>query len=290
MKHLNIFATMTIVILAIATTGCRTDRALMARLGEVATNQVIQSTIQNEIEGPRGTTVNVNNAPANNYNTDYYNGNLQNGNHYAGQTLNSYPHGYGTMTTTENAVYAGYFAQGKANGQGELTFSNGKKYRGNFVNGNLPYGTMTVDNWIYVGGFNENLIPHGYGEIKIPQQDITMKGNFVNGDLPYGTSTCRNGTFVGTFKDLTSHVGTFTGNDGTVLTGTFRGETKAGKINYPDGRKYDGEWNGQPDFNDEMERAKLGYWIYERPHGIGKMIYPSGKVEEGIWNKGKFIR
>ena len=74
------------------------------------------------------------------------------------------------------------------------------------------------------------------------------------------------------------------------MTGIFTLGTKEGTSIYPDGRRYEGEWSGDPEFYGEMEKAKKGCWIYERPHGIGKMIYPDGKVEEGIWNKGNFVR
>ena len=96
-----------------------------------------------------------------------------------------------------------------------------------------------------------------------------------------------NGVFVGELRDNKIYRGTFTGKDGIVLTGIFSGETKAGAIDYPDGRKYNGEWNGDSVFLGVA--VTPGHWSYEKPHGIGKMTYPDGKIEEGIWRKGDFL-
>jgi hypothetical protein len=63
-----------------------------------------------------------------------------------------------------------------------------------------------------------------------------------------------------------------------------------GTITYPDGRKYEGEWNEQPEERRKtIEEAIQGQWVYERPHGIGKMTYPDGTIKEGLLQKGEFL-
>ena len=216
-----------LVVMLLVVSGCSDAGNLFAaRLGEVAVQQAVVSGVRNEIEGPRGTTVNVtqhraNNSRQQNNQTTYYDGKMSDGSYYKGQILNRHPHGFGTRTWTTGWKYVGQFRNGKREGQG------------------TEYGT--------------------------------------------------NGTFVGEMKNGRAYKGTFTGKDGTIITGIFGEGTKSGTIIYPDGRKYEGEWNGDPEFLGTAGTMAPGSWSYERPHGIGKMIFPDGTIKEGIWNKGKFL-
>ena len=168
---------------------------------------------------------------------------------------------------TDGGDYKGGMFNNKPHGFGTYTLPDGQKYVGQFKDGKRDgQGTYTSpDGRKYVGQF----------------KDGKRDGQ--------GTYTYANGVFVGDWNDGVSCKGKFTGKDGIVLTGVFSYGTTAGTIDYPDGRKYDGEWNGDASFLGVAETATRGNWIFEVPHGVGKMVYPDGKIEEGLWNKGKFL-
>jgi len=349
--------------------GCSAAGDVFARrMGELAVNQAVVSSVRNGIEGPRGTTVNVQ-PTVNNVQPNYvqpvsrqrhYDGKMEGGAHYKGMLFDNSPHGYGTLTYLGGIKYAGEFVNGIKNGQGTFTwpsgmnytgkfkddvrdgqgtlvFSDGSKYIGQFKDDKFEgHGILTYadgrkfvgqfkDNqsngqgiltWLsgrkYVGGF-KNWVANGHGTLTLANGVVYVgqfKGDKYNGQgtltFPngvkcvgqfkdntfiggHGTFSSPNGVFVGEMKNGLAYKGTFTGKDKIVISGIFIGDGKAGVITYPDGRKYEGEWNGDPEAMGETEKAKLGYWIYERPHGLGKMMYIDGKVEEGIWRKGKFL-
>ncbi|MBU2576216.1 MAG: molecular chaperone Tir, partial [Nanoarchaeota archaeon] len=189
-------------------------------------------------------------------------GQTYSGNHSFGKR-----HGQGTLTLPDGTVYVGQFANGKYNGQGTYTWTDGKKYVGQWKDGKQEgQGTFTLpDGTKYVGQF-----ANGFPEGQV-------------------THYMANGIFVGEFKKGLEYKGTFTGKDGTILTGIFSGETKSGTINYPDGHRYEGEWNGDAKILGITEPPPPGTWTYERPHGFGKMTHPDGTVQEGLWEKGQFV-
>jgi len=176
--------------------------------------------------------------------------------------------GYGTYTWANGQKYAGEFKEDNLNGSGTLNLLDGQKYVGEFVNGKYNgQGTFTsLNGVIYIGQFKEG----------------KAEGQ--------GTKTCISGTFVGEMKEDTTYKGTFTGKNGITLTGTFSGEIKSGTINYPDGRKYEGEWTADPTLlGIPLETIPLGSWVYEQPHGLGKMAHPDGTIQKGLWEKGQFV-
>lgn len=218
----------------------------------------------------------------------YYDGKWTNGGHYKGEMLNNQPHGFGTYTFASGTKYVGQFKDRKWEGQGTLTFADGRKFVAQFKDGNVEgQGTYTSpDGQKYVGQFKDNKY-NGQGTLTLPGEGEYVgqfKEDMMEGQ---GTLTCSNGIFVGEMKENLGYKGTFTGKDGIVLTGVFHGEIQEGTIDYPDGRKYEGEWNGDPEFPGVV--TPPDHWTYERPHGVGKMTSPDGKIEEGIWNKGKFL-
>ena len=256
---------------ALSLTGCLSTYGEMVvrDLTHIGMQQAVVSGVQNSIEGPRGTTVNVTPGVNNVVQQKYYDGKMSDGSYYKGEieTVNNKPHGFGTYTSPDGWKYDGQFKDGKYDGQGTYTWADGRKYVGQFKHAKFDgQGTYTSpDGWKYVGQL----------------RDDKREGQ--------GTYTSLNGVFVGAFKEDVLCKGKFTGQDGTVLTGVFGCGTKAGTIDYPDGRKYDGEWNGDARFLGVVETAARGNWIFEVPHGVGKMMYPDGKIEEGIWQKGKFL-
>ena len=264
MKDLRSILAGMVVVMLLVVSGCNTAGKAFARsLASTAAHQAVVSGVQNEIEGPRGTTVNVVQGQASNSTAQsrYYDGKLTNGSHYKGELFNNRPHGLGSVVLPSGSKYVGQFKAGSPDGQGTSTFANGEKYAGQWKAGKFDgQGTYTLqDGREYVGQFKAGQ-RHGQGSL-----------------------ACTNGVFVGEFRSGREHKGTFTGKNGIIITGIFTGEEKSGTIVYPDGRKYEGEWSGVAD------PSQPGEWVYERPHGVGKMTYPDGKIEEGIWRKGKFL-
>ena len=160
--------------------------------------------------------------------------------------------------------YEGWILNDVPHGFGTYIWTSGKKYVGQFVDGKYAgQGVLTFANRLkYVGQFVDGK-PHGRGE-----------------------NHMLNGVFVGEFRNAGCYKGVFTGKDGIVIIGVFMGGKKSGTIAYPDGREYEGEWDGNAKFVGAV--SMYDYWIHERPHGFGKMTYPDGTTKIGMWWKGKF--
>lgn len=240
----------------------------------------------------------------------YYSGATIDGAHYEGEISNYVPHGFGVYTWTDGKKYSGEWSNNKRTGQGTYTWPNGQKYIGEFRDDSYSgQGTLTFsDGRKYIGEFKDdkksghgtftwvdgrkyvgkwrNGKKSGQGTFTLPS-GLKHIGEWRDGKRNgHGTDTLGNGTFVGEYRDGRTYEGTFTGKDGTIISGVF-GDIKSGDITYPDGRKYSGEWNGSAKFLGV--EVPPGSWTYERPHGFGKMAYPDGTVKIGMWWKGEFV-
>ena len=287
--------------------------AISRSLGEAAMRQAVVSTVQNEIEGPRGTTINVNNSSPQAYQTrsqTWYDGPMTNGGSYRAQIVNQKPHGQRTMTSPDGTKYVGAWKGGKPHGQGTMTSPDGKKYVGVWEGGK-PYGhgTMTSpDGTKYVGawkggkryGHGTMTSPDGtkyvgvwkdgkkYGQGTMTSPDGTKYVGAWKGGKRYGhgTMTSPDGTkYVGVWKDNETLRGTATLSNGLIISGEW-GTINKGTIHYLDGRLYEGAWDGSP----QPEAIKVGTWAVERPHGVGKMTYPDGRIQQGLWRQGEFVK
>jgi hypothetical protein len=277
-KALRIVA---LAALALSPFGCSAPGdASASNLAATAAQQAVVSGGRNEIEGPRGPQQAQ---PS----QKYYDGKMSDGGYYKGGLLNKRPHGLGTYTFKSGSKYVGEFKNGLYNGQGTYTYKNGIKYVGEFKDGAYHgQGTRTYKNGIkYVGEWKNDRY-YGQGTLTY-KNGIKHVGEFKDGQ-PNGQGTCtlKNGSFIGEFCKGKEQKGTFTGKDGTIITGVFTG-TKRGTITYPDGRRYEGEWNDNAIYLGVTPMP--GCWFYERPHGFGKMTYPDGRVEDGTWKKGVFL-
>ena len=88
--------------------------------------------------------------------------------------------------------------------------------------------------------------------------------------------------------------GTYTCNDGTVITGTWKENVLSGKakIEYPDGDKYVGNINngkksGKGTYYYDDGDVYKGTWKNDKRNGKGKYIWDNGWVLSGNWRKGK---
>jgi len=74
------------------------------------------------------------------------------------------------------------------------------------------------------------------------------------------------------------------------MIGMFTGEKQSGKIRYPDGRRYEGEWASNCQDDHRSSNGSLSSsCLIKYPNGVGKMTYPDKRVEEGRWKLGKFV-
>ena len=67
-----------------------------------------------------------------------------------------------------------------------------------------------------------------------------------------------------------------------------------GTSTYPDGGKYEGEWedgkqHGQGTYTYPNGSKYEGEWKDGRKHGQGTMTYPDGTVQRGTWKHGKLL-
>gem|GEM_PF-5739101 len=187
--------------------GCSDYGNVVARnLAYAGAQQAVVSGVRNEMEGPRGTTVNVNNQSGSSQGTSsaqtqgptWYDGKLTSGANYTGQFLNNRPHGDGKIIWLDGGSYIGQFFQGMLHGSGTYTWSNGN---------------------VYVGEYHEG--------------KRQGRGRFTRAD---GT------VFEGEYREDQEFRGTATLANGTAISGEW-GTVNKGTIRYPDGRLYEGEWD-----------------------------------------------
>ena len=67
-----------------------------------------------------------------------------------------------------------------------------------------------------------------------------------------------------------------------------------GVFNFPDGRKYEGEYiddkkHGYGTFTWPDGRKWVGQWGSGNQHGVGSHTNENGKTRQGRWENGKFV-
>jgi len=115
---------------------------------------------------------------------------------------------------------------------------------------------MLPDGTLYEGEIDDDGKPDGLGRLRL------QNGTDQSGEWHHGEAYRLTGTWVA--PDGTKEVGVWN-RDGTKCGGT---------INWPDGRKYEGDWRiieGTP----------------ERPHGTGVMTWPDGHTYTGQFRDGE---
>ena len=134
----------------------------------------------------------------------------------------------------------------------------------------------------------------------------TYEGEVTDGKPSgQGTLTDANGTHQwGMWHDGNAYTlrGTWVAPDGTTEVGTWNldGTPSGWTITWKDGRQYKGDWKlvegaaELPDGTGEMNwpdgRKYVGQFHNGTMDGPGKMTYPDGNVEEGNWKQGRFLR
>ena len=216
--------------------------------------------------------VNVNNPSGNNSNRgseqsggpSWYDGKLTGGETYRGQVMNRFPHGNGQMTWPTGESFTGDFYQGRPHGRGTMIYRDGSKYDGDWRNGQRSgSGIFTGKDGSKYDGEWLSDVCHGKG-----------------------TQTSVDGAvFEGDFKDGKPSRGTANLPNRTVISGIW-GDTNRGTIRYPDGRVYEGEWDGNPL---PGTQPSPGVWTEERPNGLGSMTFPDGGKKDGYWRQGEYM-
>jgi hypothetical protein len=171
----------------------------------------------------------------------------------------SRPEGYGTYTTSDGEVKEGQFKNGALNGHGVHRYASGWREEGEWKDGKRD------------GTFSET----------------DARGTHLEIEYREGTQIRGEGTLV--YDDKTRQVGKW---DDVLGRGT-------GRIDWPDGRHYEGEWRNMqgkldvPDGEGVMTwpdgRKYAGGFRDGKPHGAGKMTDANGKATEGVWKNGERV-
>ena len=194
MKSLgNILAGMVVGMLVVVS-GCNaTGNAFARSLVSTAAHQAVVSGVQNEIEGPRGTTVNVVQGQGSNSTAQsrYYDGKLPDGSHFKGEVFNNQAHGLG-LWACSNGVFVGEYRSGSAY-KGTFTDKDGTIIIGVFT-GETKSGTIVYpDGRKYEGEWSGDVRwnpavwvcerPHGIGKMTHPdgkiEEGIWRNGKFL---------------------------------------------------------------------------------------------------------------
>lgn len=197
---------------------------------------------------------------------------------YSGDLKDDVPHGYGTMTYPDGAIYEGEWENGMRSGKGTYTYtySLSDGIRGKYE-GEWRYGVY-----------------HGHGVLTTSSSSFTSE--YV-GEWKYGnesgkgiltiSSDIYTSTYDGEWKNHLYHGwGTYTDSNVIEDSGLFLRGKYIGKhikalenIEFPensilmdyDGGKYIGN-------------------VYDNlPHGYGTMIFKNGDIYEGNWTEGKML-
>ena len=175
-------------------------------------------TAADEDEIPKSTSTNKpSNAPDKRYEALRWN----NGDFYLGNTLNTMPHGLGTIKFASNGlIMKGEFNDGKANGLMEIT---GKDYvqKGKFVNNN-PVGVQRYEfndgkqNFVEIRDLDNGTTTIQYSDKSSFSGIVDDQGEYIKGKMLYKSGI----TFDGDFANGRPHKGIWQ-NEGRTMIGEF---------------------------------------------------------------------
>lgn len=170
------------------------------------------------------------------------------------------PHGKGKLIRENGDVYEGDFVNGSFHGKGKYIWNSAardplfaqmyndlREYEGDYVNGERHgYGKMKLhDTWTYEGEFKNDTF-YGYGKLnfgkgtKKPFEVLETEGIF-EGNLYHKASAPYKCTYI----------------SGTRFEG-IAGIGANGTLYYPDGSKFEGEWDSRDDWNSGTLTLKDG--------------------------------
>lgn len=211
---------------------------------------------------------------------------------------NGVPHGGGTLTYEDGAVYKGEWVNDMPRGHGVMTFANGNVYDGGWVDNEMSgRGVMTFPSGRVYDGEWSNSACNGHGKMTYADESV-YEGNWLD-NLKHGegTQTHIDGTiYAGNWDadQMNGHgIYTFAPGElervyeGNTLNGMFNGH---GIMRYTNGDVYEGQWaNDKKNGHGTMEyasdeRVYEGNWLDDERHGQGKLTYPDGEKYEGAWD------
>ena len=181
-----------------------------------------------EEEVPKSTSTNK---PSSGSDKRYETLRWKNGDIYIGNTLNTMPHGLGTIKFASNGmVMQGEFNNGKANGFMEIT---GKNYvqKGKFVNDN-PVGVQRYEfndgkqNFVEIRDLDKGTTTIQYADKSSFSGKVDDQGEYINGKIIYKSGI----TFEGNFANGRPYTGIWQ-HEGRTMIGEF-GENEETKNLY----------------------------------------------------------
>ena len=202
----------------------------------------------------------------------------KNGDYYEGGWTKDIPYGSGTSKHSGN-IFSGTW-RGYTKGKGSIHYTaDNRYYYGEWDNykrcgqGKMSYSDNNIK-YSYEGEWKDDKLS-GYGMYEYSGYDtgIEYGYNKITGYMRHYSYT-----YAGTFKDGKLTKGklkyvydkAITIYDGEWDTSQLVQKKGKGKITYPNGNVYEGEW-------DDL-----------KPHGQGTMHYPNGKTKTGEWKNGSF--
>lgn len=202
----------------------------------------------------------------------------------------------GCLITSEQ-TYNGFFHENQFHGKGVLMHADGSIFEGTFNKGGFNHGTLTTENWTYVGSFGPGNLRDGSGRLSSKNGDV-YEGDFKD-DMKHGigVETRANG-FVhhGNWENDLPHGHGTLRTEHVELTGYWKGgQTSDGPgwtIMYPKaGVIYEGEAKGgKPHGKGKLSIASgssvlkyNGDFCLGLRHGEGVLTVQSHVIYEGAW-------
>lgn len=219
---------------------------------------------------------------------------------YFGHHLNGKEHGIGFYKSRGgNHLFAGEFVQNKTTGLGIKLYLNDDgtlgydgKYCGEYKNNKWNgLGCWQFNGGVtFIGNF-KNHCPTGFG-VMITWEGLKFIGNVSNFLAVSGKWYDQEDNEIDIIKLGYE-------KDGSKFVGKIKGNTSNGIITYPDGRKYEGEFEYVESMIVGKWRIKKGRcnwtngrfyegeWKDGKQNGYGITVFPEGFIYEGQWTNGK---
>lgn len=218
---------------------------------------------------------------------------------YTGETDFGFFSGMGNFKFNTGEVISGQWIDNVLSGEGSAIIPSEGRYVGEFINGDKNgQGTFYWDDGsTYVGEWKDDQIC-GQGTYVFPN-GVSLSGAFSDNRFISGSCEFSNETGTYQLSYIDGHVDTLSIQyvDGTIFTGTgdiTSGEC-SGKMDFPNGDSYDGEFSGNSRFGKgtyiwTSGDKYVGSWVDDAMQGSGKYYFANGSYASGEFNKNALLK